>query len=520
MDKTVTTPGGIPTEEVYTEPVDAARLGRPGRYPFTRGPYPSMYRRRHWTMRQYAGFGTAETTNERFHALLAAGQTGLSVAFDLPTQMGLDSDHPLAGGEVGRVGVAIDTLDDMKRLLRGIPLGRVSTSMTINSTAPILLLLYELVADSQGVPPEQLRGTVQNDMLKEYIARGTYIYPPGPSMRLVTDLLAYASRRLPHWNPISVSGYHIREAGATAAEELAFTVANGTAYVRAAIDAGLAVDDFAPRISFFWNSHSHLFEEIAKFRAARRIWARIMKEDFGTRSPASQRMRFHAQTAGSSLTALQPQNNIVRTAVQALAAVLGGTQSLHTNGFDEALSLPTERSATLALRTQQILAFESGTTDTVDPLAGSYYLEALTDALEDEAGRLLEKIEGMGGAVKAVGWMQSRIEESAYRTARGIEDGSVTVIGVNKYASEEDSTPPSISRADPQLEVAQRERLAAHRADRDPGAVQGSLRTLGEAANGDANLLHPMKDALAAGATLGEVSGVLREVFGAHRTGL
>ncbi|MCQ3804213.1 MAG: methylmalonyl-CoA mutase family protein [bacterium] len=516
MEKTVTTPGGIVTKEVYTDPVETSGLGLPGEYPFTRGPYPSMYRRRHWTMRQYAGFGTAETSNQRFHALLEAGQTGLSVAFDLPTQMGLDSDHPLARGEVGRVGVAIDTLDDMKRLLQGIPLGEVSTSMTINSTAPILLLFYELVAEAQGVPPQSLRGTVQNDMLKEYIARGTYIYPPGSSMRLVTDLIAYASQRLPRWNPISVSGYHIREAGATAAEELAFTIANGVAYVRAAMDAGLAVDDFAPRVSFFWNSHSHLFEEVAKFRAARRIWARMMREKFGARSPASHRMRFHAQTAGSSLTALQPENNIVRTTVQALAAVLGGTQSLHTNGFDEALSLPTRHSATLALRTQQILAFESGTTDTVDPLAGSFYVEALTDALEDEAAVLLDRIEGMGGAVKAVEWMQSRIEESAYRIARGIEDGSITVVGVNSF-TDEDAPDPSISRADPQLEMSQRERLASHRDNRDAGAVEGSLRTLSEEARGSGNLLHPMRSALAAGATLGEVSGILRDAFGSHR---
>lgn len=519
MEKTVTTPGGIVTEEVYTGPVDAERLGRPGEYPFTRGPYPSMYRHRHWTMRQYAGFGTAETSNQRYHALLAAGQTGLSVAFDLPTQMGLDSDHALARGEVGRVGVAIDTLDDMKRLLQGIPLGEVSTSMTINSTAPILLLLYELVAESQGADPRDLRGTVQNDMLKEYIARGTYIYPPGPSMRLVTDLIGYASERLPHWNPISVSGYHIREAGATAAEELAFTIANGVAYVRAGLEAGLAVDDFAPRISFFWNSHSHLFEEAAKFRAARRIWARLMRDEFGARKPGSQRMRFHAQTAGSSLTALQPENNIVRTTVQALAAVLGGTQSLHTNGFDEALSLPTEHSATLALRTQQMLAFEAGTTDTVDPLAGSYYVEALTDALEDESSRLLDKIEGMGGAVRAVGWMQARIEESAYRTARGIENGSITVVGVNRF-TDESSPDLFISRADPQLEVSQREKLAVHRARRDREAVDESLATLRRQARGDGNLLYPMKEALSAGATLGEVSGVLRGVFGGHRPGL
>ncbi len=518
MEKTVATPGGIPTRRVYSEPVDPSRLGMPGEYPFTRGPYPSMYRHRHWTMRQYAGFGTAETSNERFHALLEAGQTGLSVAFDLPTQMGLDSDHPLARGEVGRVGVAIDTLDDMHRLLKGLPLAEVSTSMTINSTAPILLLFYELVARSQGVEPHRLRGTVQNDMLKEYIARGTYIYPPASSMRLVTDLIAYSSRHLPRWNPISVSGYHIREAGSTAPEELAFTIANGMAYVRAAVDAGLAVDDFAPHISFFWNSHSHLFEEVAKFRAARRIWARLMKETFGAREKASMRMRFHAQTAGSSLTALQPENNIVRTTVQALAAVLGGTQSLHTNGFDEALSLPTRHSATLALRTQQILAHESGTTDTVDPLAGSYYVEALTDALEEEANALLERIESMGGAVKAVEWMQSRIEDSAYRAARGIEEGSTTVVGVNRFA-DQDSVEPSISRTDPRLEESQRQRLAAHRAGRDQGSVDGALRNLRTAASGEGNLMYPMRDALGAGATLGEVSGVLRDAFGEHRAG-
>ncbi len=518
MDKTVITPGGVVPKEVYTRPADPARLGLPGEYPFTRGPYPSMYRHRPWTMRQYAGFGTAETSNRRFHALLEAGQTGLSVAFDLPTQMGLDSDHPLARGEVGRVGVAIDTLADMHRLFRDIPLQEVSTSMTINSTAPILLLLYELVAESQGAKSEALRGTVQNDMLKEYIARGTYIYPPGPSMRLVTDLIAYASSHLPLWNPISVSGYHIREAGATAPEELAFTIANGIAYVRMAMEAGLAVDDFAPRISFFWNSHSHLFEEAAKFRAARRIWARTMKKVFGARSPTSQRMRFHAQTAGSSLTALQPENNIVRTTVQALAAVLGGAQSLHTNGFDEALGLPTRHSATLALRTQQILAHESGLTDTVDPLAGSFYIESLTDALEEEATLLLEKIEQMGGAVHAVGWMQARIEESAYRAARGVADGTIKVVGVNKFT--DDSSPDlSISRSDPRLEASQLQRLTTHRGDRNQRAVDSSLRTLGQATRGDGNLLYPMKGALAAGATLGEVSGVLREAFGSHRPG-
>ena len=402
MEQNRRTSSDIEIQVVHEDPGDPTAIGRPGEYPYTRGPHPTMYRGRLWTMRQYAGFGTADQTNERFRALLEAGQTGLSVAFDLPTQMGLDSDDPLAAGEVGKVGVAIDTLDDMRRLLGGIPLDQVSTSMTINSTAAILLLLYQLVAEEQGIDPAQLRGTIQNDILKEYVARGTYIYPPRPSMRLVTDVFAYAAAELPQWNPISISGYHIREAGSTAAQELAFTIANGLAYVRAAIDAGLDVDSFAPRLSFFWNGHNDFFEEIAKFRAGRRLWARLMRDEIGAKDPKSWAMRFHTQTAGSTLTAQQPLNNVVRTTMQALAAVLGGTQSLHTNSYDEALGLPTDDSALLALRTQQVIAHESGVADTVDPLAGSYFVEYLTDRLEEAARSLLARVEGMGGAVAAI----------------------------------------------------------------------------------------------------------------------
>ena len=493
-------------------------LGDPGCFPFTRGPYPTMYRGRPWTMRQYAGFGTAEETNRRFKKLLAAGQTGLSVAFDLPTQMGFDSDSPLAAGEVGRVGAAIDSLDDMRTLLDGLPLAEVTTSMTINATAPILLLLYQLVAEEQGAPPERIRGTVQNDILKEYIARGAYIYPPAASMRLVTDLFAYCGRELPNWNTISISGYHIREAGATAAQEIAFTLANGIAYVEAAVEAGLDVDRLGPRLSFFWNSHNNLFEEAAKFRAARRMWARIMAERFGASDPAARRMRFHTQTAGSTLTAQQPENNIVRTAVQALAAVLGGTQSLHTNSFDEALGLPTERSATIALRTQQILAAESGVTDTVDPLAGSYYVERLTDGLEEAAGRLIDEIDRLGGAVAAVeqGFPQAEIEEASYRASLRIESGEEGVVGVNRYA---DAAGPSVQplTVDPAIEKAQRDRVADFRAGRDRPSVDRALAELAETAAGGANLMFPMKAALAAGATLGEVSDSLRRVFGVHR---
>ena len=490
------------------------QLGEPGAYPFTRGPYPSMYRGRVWTMRQYAGFGTAEETNLRFKALLAAGQTGLSVAFDLPTQMGYDSDHAMALGEVGKVGVAIDSLDDMRRLLDGLPLGEVSTSMTINATAPLLLLLYQLVAEEQGVAGDVVRGTVQNDILKEYIARGTYIYPVRPSMRLVTDLFAYCAAELPTWNTISISGYHIREAGSTAAQEIAFTIANGLAYVEAAERAGLAVDAFAPRLSFFWNAHNNLFEEVAKYRAARRLWARLMRERVAAKDPASWKMRFHTQTAGSTLTAQQPQNNIVRTAYQALAAVLGGTQSLHTNSFDEALGLPTEDSATIALRTQQILGSESGVADTVDPLAGSYFVESLTDALEGAAQDL---IADLGGAVAAIeaGFQQDQIEDAAYDAARAIDQVNQVVVGVNRFTtSDEPDTPVLV--VDPALERAQVARLAQLRAARDETAVRAALEAVRSAAAGDANVLYPMKEALREMATIGEVSDVLRGVFGVY----
>lgn len=512
------TSSGIEIKVVYDTPADPARIGEPGQYPYTRGPHPTMYRGRPWTMRQYAGFGTADATNERFRALLAAGQTGLSVAFDLPTQMGMDSDHPLASGEVGKVGVAIDTIDDMRRLMAGIPLGEVSTSMTINATAPILLLLYQLVAEEQGVSSDQIRGTVQNDILKEYAARGTYIYPPQPSMRLVTDVFGYAARELPAFNTISISGYHIREAGSTAAQEVAFTIANGLAYVRAAHDAGLDIDAFAPRLSFFWNSHNHLFEEVAKFRAARRIWAQLMRNQLGARDPSSWMMRFHTQTAGSTLTAQQPENNIVRTTVQAMAAVLGGTQSLHTNSFDEALGLPTESSARLALRTQQILALESGMTDTVDPLAGSYFVEALTDEVEAAARQILDAIESRGGAVAAIeqGWMQSQIEEAAYQEARRQEKGQSVVVGVNRYATDQPESFPVLA-VDPVLEADQRRRVEQWRLDRDQREVSNALEAVIKSASSSDNVLYPLKVALAAGATLGEASDALRSVFGVYR---
>ena len=506
--------------EVVYGPGTHGDLGEPGAFPFTRGPYPTMYRGRTWTIRQYAGFGTARQTNRRFKALLAAGQTGISTAFDLPTQMGIDSDSPLASGEVGKVGVAIDSLADMRVLLEGLPLGEVTTSMTINATAPVLLLLYQLVAEEQGVPPERIRGTVQNDILKEYIARGTYIYPPRASMRLVTDLFAYCGRELPAWNTISISGYHIREAGSTAAQEVAFTLANGIAYVEAAVGAGLEVEAFAPRLSFFWNSHNHLFEEAAKFRAARRMWAVIMRDRFGATGAAAQRMRFHTQTAGSTLTAQQPENNIVRTTVQALAATMGGTQSLHTNAFDEALGLPTERSATIALRTQQILAGESGLTDTVDPLAGSYYVESLTDRLEEAAGRLIGEIDRLGGAVAAIeaGFPQGEIEEAAYRASLRVESGEDTVVGVNRFTDDAGLTVRTLS-LDPAVESDQRSRVEAWRAGRHRPAVDRLLGRLAEVSGGSGNIMYPMKEALAAGATLGEVSDALRQVFGVYRAG-
>jgi methylmalonyl-CoA mutase N-terminal domain/subunit len=493
-------------------------LGDPGSFPFTRGPYPSMYRGRLWTMRQYAGMATADETNARFRYLLDRGQTGLSVAFDLPTQMGLDSDHPRAEGEVGKTGVAIDSVDDMRRLFDGIPLDRVSTSMTINATAPILLLMYELVAEEQGVGPEAISGTVQNDILKEYAARGTYIYPPRPSMRLITDLFAYCGERIPKWNTISISGYHMREAGATAAQEIAFTLADGVAYVQAALDAGLAVDDVAPRLSFFFACHMHFFEEVAKFRAARRMWARIMTERFGTADPRSQALRFHTQTGGATLTAQQPENNIVRTALEALAAVLGGTQSLHTNAFDEALALPTEHSATIALRTQQVIGYESGVADVADPLAGSYLVETLTDELERLAVGYLERIDAMGGAVRAIeaGFFQDEIHDAAYRIQQGIESGERVVVGVNRFTDAEER-PIELQRVSDEETAAQSARVRALRAGRDRAAVDARLAEVAETAAGTGNLLPPMREALRARATLGEVSDVLRDAFGEYR---
>jgi methylmalonyl-CoA mutase N-terminal domain/subunit len=496
----------------------ASRLGEPGESPFTRGVYPTMYRGRLWTMRQYAGMATAEETNARFRYLLDHGQTGLSIAFDLPTQMGYDSDHPRAEGEVGKTGVAVDSVEDMARLLDGIPLDRVSTSMTINATAAILLLLYELVAEERGIQASALSGTVQNDLLKEYAARGTYIYPPKPSMRIITDVFAYAGERIPRWNTISISGYHMREAGATAVQEIAFTLANGIAYVQAAIDAGLAVDEFAPRLSFFFACHMNVFEEIAKFRAARRMWSRIMTERFGAKDPRSAMLRFHTQTGGATLTAQQPENNVVRTAYEAMAAVLGGTQSLHTNSFDEALALPTEHAATLALRTQQILAFETGVTDTVDPLAGSYYVESLTDELEERANAYLDKVNGIGGAVAAIeaGFYQDEIHESAFRIQRGIESGERAVVGVNRYR-DPDERVVEIQRIGEEQVAGQVERLRALRASRDSAAVGAALEAVASAARGTANLLPPMKQALRVRATLGEVSDALRAVFGEYR---
>ena len=511
-------PKGVYEPEDLADWDPEAELGDPGAYPYTRGPYPSMYTERPWTIRQYAGFGDATATNRRFRALLDAGQTGLSVAFDLPTQMGYDSDHEMAEGEVGKVGVAIDTIDDMRRLFDEIPLAEVTTSMTINATAAILLLLYELVATEQGVDPDRVRGTVQNDILKEYIARGTYIYPPAPSMRLVTDLFAYCAAELPNWNTISISGYHIREAGSTAAQEIAFTIADGLAYVEAARDAGLDLDVFAPRLSFFWNAHNGLFEEAAKYRAARRLWARLMKERIGATEPESWRMRFHTQTAGSSLTAQQPLNNVTRTAYQALAAVLGGTQSLHTNSYDEALGLPTEEAALVALRTQQVLAHETGVPDVVDPLAGSYFIETLTDRLEDEATALIDRIDGYGGAVDAIeaGFQQREIEDASYAYARGVESGDIVVVGVNRFVVG-DAAEPAVLKVDPATEAAQKHRLGEHRASRDSGAVTDALGALRTAAEGEDNVLYPMRKALRVGATLGEVSGTLEGVFGRYQ---
>jgi methylmalonyl-CoA mutase N-terminal domain/subunit len=517
------TDSGIDIKALYTsddlDGWDAAeQLGLPGRPPFTRGVYPSMYRGRLWTMRQYSGFGDAAATNERFHFLLAAGQTGLSCAFDLPTQMGLDSDHPRAEGEVGKVGVAIDSLDDMRALLKGIPLDKVTTSMTINSTAAILLLMYELVAEEQGVDPATISGTIQNDLLKEYIARGTYIYPPRESMRIITDIFGYCAEHIPRWNTISISGYHIREAGSTATQEIAFTLANAIAYVQAAVDAGLDVDDFGPRLSFFWNGHNHFFEEVAKFRAARRMWYRIMTERFGAQDPKSAMLRFHTQTGGSTLTAQQPVNNVVRVALQALAAVMGGTQSLHTNGFDEALSLPTEDAARLALRTQQIIGYEAGVTDTPDPLAGSYLVESLTDDVERLAWAYVERIDELGGAVPAIeqAYQMNEIEQAAYEYTKSIDDAERVIVGLNRFTVD-DEPEPDLFPIDPSLEPAQQKRLAAYKADRDASEVGIRLDDVRAAARGSDNLLYPMKEALRANATLGEVSDALRDVFGVYR---
>ena len=513
------TSSGIEIDAVYgpDRRLDQSRIGEPGHYPFTRGPYPSMYRGRPWTMRQYAGFGTAADTNQRFKALLEAGQTGLSVAFDLPTQMGYDSDHPMASGEVGKVGVAIDTIDDLRILFRDLPLDQVSTSMTINSTAAILLVGYQLVAQERGIEPASLRGTIQNDLLKEYIARGTYIFPPRPSMRVVTDLFAYCAAELPAWNTISISGYHIREAGSTAAQELAFTLTNGLAYVEAAVASGLDVDDFAPRLSFFWNGHNDFFEEVAKYRAARRIWASLMRDRIGAKSEDSWRMRFHTQTAGSTLTAQQPLNNVVRTTVQALAAVLGGTQSLHTNAFDEALGLPTEASATVALRTQQILASESGVTNTVDPLAGSFFVEALTDDLESATWEIISQIDGAGGALAAVeqGMQKRQIERSAYEASLRLDSGDDVVVGVNAYLVDEPA-PLVGGTVDPQLEKDQVAAVRRHRSTRSDQAVTDRLAELVAAAAGTENVVPPIRDAFGAGATLGEISDALRSVFGTY----
>ena len=509
------TGSGIEVDAVYGAAAgDPERSGTPGEFPFTRGIYRNMYRGRVWTMRQYAGFGTAEDTNQRYHYLLSQGTTGLSVAFDLPTQMGYDSDHPIALGEVGRVGVAIDTIEDMRTLFDGIALDQVSTSMTINSTAAILLALYLSVGDEMGVPTSALAGTVQNDVLKEYVARGTYIYPVDASLRLVSDLVAFCAKDVPQWNPISISGYHIREAGSTASQEVAFTLANGLAYVERVLAAGVPLENFAPRLSFFFAAHNDLFEEVAKFRAARRLWARLMKERFGA-SDRSCRLRFHTQTGGSTLTAQQPLNNVVRVTIQALAAALGGTQSLHTNGFDEALALPTEQAAKLALRTQQILALESGITNTVDPLAGSYYVEALTDEIEERARADMDEIEDLGGAPNAIEFMQGQIHESAYRHQMEIEDNERQVVGVNVLEDEEESM--SVSSPDfSGLEADQRRRLEAFRERRDSGSASQALEGVRSAARATDNLMPPMIEAVKASATLGEISEVLREEWGAH----
>ncbi|MFC8870102.1 methylmalonyl-CoA mutase [Streptomyces sp. NPDC057148] len=513
---------GLPIEPVYGPDAlsgwDAAeKLGEPGAYPFTRGVYPSMYTGRPWTMRQYAGFGTATESNARYKQLIANGTMGLSVAFDLPTQMGHDSDAPIASGEVGKVGVAIDSIDDMRVLFGGIPLDKVSTSMTINAPAALLLLLYQLVAEEQGVSADQLTGTIQNDVLKEYIARGTYIFPPKPSLRLIADIFKYCKAEIPKWNTISISGYHMAEAGASPAQEIAFTLADGIEYVRTAVAAGMDVDDFAPRLSFFFVARTTILEEVAKFRAARRIWARVMKEEFGAKNPKSLMLRFHTQTAGVQLTAQQPEVNLVRVAVQGLGAVLGGTQSLHTNSFDEAIALPTDKSARLALRTQQVLAYETDVTATVDPFAGSYVVEKMTDDVEAAALELMGKVEDLGGAVNAIehGFQKNEIERSAYRIAQETDSGERVVVGVNRFQLDEEE-PYEPLRVDPAIEAQQAERLARLRAERDQQTVDTALAALKKAAEGEDNVLYPMKDALRARATVGEVCNALRDVWGTY----
>ena len=517
----VVTDSGIAIKPVYgaEDRAGAGELPPPGEFPYTRGIYPTMYRGRRWTMRQYAGFSSADESNRRYRLLLERGQTGLSVAFDLPTQIGYDSDAPEAFGEVGRVGVPISSLDDMRRLFAGIPLGEVTTSMTINAPASLLLLLYQIVAEEQGADPRGLGGTIQNDILKEYIARGTYIFPPRPSMRLITDTFAYCARELPRWNTISISGYHIREAGSSAAQEIAFTLSNGIAYVEGALSAGLAIDDFAPRLAFFFNGYNNLFQEIAKYRAARRLWATIMRDRFGARDPRSLTLRFHTQTAGSSLTAQQPLNNVVRTTLQALSAVLGGTQSLHTNGYDEALGLPTEEAAVLALRTQQILAEESGVADTADPLAGSWFVESLTDEIQAKAEEIMAEVAARGGSVAAIeqGYVQDAIAEQAWRHESALASGERAIVGVNKYV-EKDAVPTPVFRHNEEAVAGQLSRLAEFKARRDASVLDAALGRVRAAASGTENLLYPMKDALRVGATVGEVCNTLRGVFGQYES--
>jgi methylmalonyl-CoA mutase N-terminal domain/subunit len=521
-DPRIITDSGIEIDRVYDSddvaPDLPDRLGEPGDYPFTRGIHDGMYRDRLWTMRQYAGFSSPEDTNGRYRYLLEHGSTGLSMAFDLPTQLGRDSDDPLCDGEVGRTGVPIDTIEDMRICFDEIPLDQVSTSMTINAPAAILLLLYELVGEEQGVASEKLRGTVQNDVLKEYVARGNYIYPPEPTMRLTTDIFEYCAKNVPKWNTISISGYHIREKGCSAVQEVAFTMANAIAYVGAALDRGLAIDEFAPRLAFFFNCHNNVFQEIAKFRAARRMWAKIMSERFGSDDPKSQTIRFHTQTGGVTLQAQQPEVNIIRVALQGFAAVAGGTQSLHTNGFDEALALPTERSARIALRTQQVLAYESGAADTVDPFAGSYFIESLTDEIEKRAWELIDKVEQLGGSVQALEFIQREIEESAASYHERYRTGQDIVVGVNKFVTDEIDD-VEILRVDPESERRQLERLKRFKENRDAAAVESRLSDLKGVATADGNLLYPIKDALRDGASIGEVCGAMREVFGEYRGG-